>query len=123
MKRLLWLVLAAALISFGSIHAEDLTPDAVLQKMLKGVENADIDQFTYRAESDLKKRVTREVMIRLSGSLGPKLKKGYTSTSIGQLRQQGLVTYLYKLQFKDGADDVLIRLAVRDGAVAGIFFE
>lgn len=107
-------------------HAADnspTTPEAVLKVMLKGVEDSDIDRFTYKAEPELKARVTKEVMIRLGGTLGPKLKQGYSMTYMGQLKQQGLVTFLYKIEFKTAADDVLVRLAVRGDAVAGIFFE
>lgn len=107
------------------VHAEEspTTPEAVLRVMLSGVEQGDLGKFTYKAEPELKARVTKEVMIRLSGSLGPKLKQGYTMTPLGQLNQQGLITYLYKIEFKSGADDVLIRLAIRGSNVAGIFFE
>lgn len=107
------------------VQAEDspTTPDAVLKVMLNGVEQGDIGKFTHKAEPELKARVTKEVMIRLSGSLGAKLKQGYTMTNIGQLRQDTVITYLYKIEFKNGADDVLVRLAIRGGNVAGIFFE
>ncbi len=99
------------------------TPEAVLKVMFSGVEQGDIGKFTYKAEPELKARVTKEVMIRLSGSLGVKLKQGYTMTNIGQLRQDTVITHLYKVEFKNGADDMLVRLAIRGGNVAGIFFE
>lgn len=99
------------------------SPDAVLKTMLRGVEVNDVDLFTQKAEPDLKNRITKEVMTRLSNTFSSRIKRGYTATSLGQLRQQGVITYLYKIEFKDGSDDVLVRMAVRDGLVAGLFFE
>jgi hypothetical protein len=37
------------------------------------------------------------------------------------LNQQGYTVYLWKLEFKDGKDDVLVTMAVRDGKVGGFW--
>ena len=41
------------------------------------------------------------------------------STFLGTLIQEGYTIYLWKLSFKDGLDDRLVQVAVRDGKVAG----
>jgi hypothetical protein len=51
------------------------------------------------------------------------MKKGYKVVTLGTLNQQGCQVYLRKLIFKDGNDDILARLALRDGKVAGFWFQ
>ena len=39
------------------------------------------------------------------------------------LKQQGYAVYLWKLTFKDGKDDHLARMAVKDGKVGGFWIQ
>jgi hypothetical protein len=51
------------------------------------------------------------------------MKKGYEVFQLGILNQQGCQVYLRKLVFKDGGDDLLVKLALRNGKVTGFWFQ
>jgi len=51
-----------------------------------------------------------------------RLKGGCDIDSLGELNQKGFAVYLYRLRFKDGTDDMLGTLTLKDGQVAGIYF-
>ena len=57
-----------------------------------------------------------------SDIIKPKLDGGYEMTSLGELNQRGFEVYLYRLRFKNGSDDMLGTLSLKDGKVAGIYF-
>jgi hypothetical protein len=44
---------------------------------------------------------------KLNRALAPRLAKGYAAISMGMLRYRGYQIYLWKLEYKDGADDDL----------------
>jgi hypothetical protein len=51
------------------------------------------------------------------------MKKGYDATYLGELKQSGCKVYLWKLAYKDGRDDTLARLSLKDGKVAGFLLQ
>jgi hypothetical protein len=59
----------------------------------------------------------------VSTLLSPRMKKGYDTAYLGQLKQQGCQVYLWKLVFKDGGDDTLAKLVLKDGKVAGFWLQ
>ena len=54
----------------------------------------------------------------VSGQIAPHMKNGYVLTYLGQLRQQGCEVHLWKLTCRDGRDDTLAKLVLKDGKVA-----
>jgi hypothetical protein len=59
----------------------------------------------------------------VSIQLSTRMKKGYDTTYLGQLKQQWSQVYLWKLVYKDGGDDTLVRLVLKDGKVAGFWLQ
>ena len=59
----------------------------------------------------------------VSNQLAPRMKKGYECSYLGDLKQQGFHVLLWKLMFKDGGDDTLAKLALKDGKVAGFWLQ
>ena len=51
-------------------------------------------------------------------TLAPRLQAGHELSYLGVLNQRGLRVTVWKLSFKDGGDDHLVTLGVKDGKVA-----
>jgi hypothetical protein len=92
---------------------------STLDKLLKAVESNDYDNFVADGTDVFKAALTKPMLQGVSGQLAPRLKQGYACTYLGELKQQGCRVLLWKLTFKDGGDDTLATLALKDTAVAG----
>jgi hypothetical protein len=117
------LALLFSLVLFGfapvCLPAEQGSPDAILQNLLTAIQSSDIAKFTAQATPEFKTRVTQDILNQAHGLINGKMNGGYTYHYLGDIKAKGDVTYLYKIEFKDGTDDVLARLIIRDGLVAG----
>jgi hypothetical protein len=98
----------------------DETVRPVLDKLLKAVEANDYNSFVIDGTDAFKTGITKKQFEGVSKQVSPRLKKGNTCLFLGELAQQGCRVYLWKLVFKDGGDDVLAKLALKDGKVAGL---
>jgi hypothetical protein len=47
----------------------------------------------------------------------------YDTTFLGELNQHGYQVFLYRLRFKDGGNDMLGTMSLKDDKVGGIFFK
>jgi len=96
---------------------------AVLDKLLKAVETNDYDSFVSDATDKFKSVITKETLERVSSQLSPRMKKGYECTYLAELKQQGYQVLLWKMTCKDGGDDILAKLVLQDGKVAGFWLQ
>jgi hypothetical protein len=90
-------------------------------KLMGAIKVNDRDAFVADATDEVKKRTTQQEMAGLNKELGPRLSKGYQATYLGQLKQQGYQVHLWKGTFKDDGDDLLFRVVLKGGKVAGYF--
>ena len=95
----------------------------VLDKLLKAVEANDYESFVADGTDAVKAGLTKQMLEGVSNQLSPRLKKGYTCSYLGELKQQGCQVYLWKLTYKDGEDDTLAKLVLKDGKVAGFWLQ
>ena len=93
---------------------------ATLDKLLKAVEANDYDSFVADGTVAFKAGITKSTLQSVSEQLSTRMKEGYTCSHLGELKQQGMRVLLWKLTYKDGGDDTLVRLALRNGKVAGV---
>ena len=123
MKCLL-LTLVLALFAGVTLHAEDdALADTFFQKLLAAQVAKDYDGFVADASTGLKAALSKTQFEASSDIMIPKLAAGYEITPLGELNQRGYEVYLYRLRFKNGGDDMLGTLSLKDGKVAGIFFK
>lgn len=115
-----WLVLSAMSCRAGEATEPGRT---VLDKLLKAVEANDYDSFVADGNDVFKAGITKPMLEGVSGQLATRLKKGYACSSLGELTQQGCRVLLWKLKYKDGGDDTLAKLALKDGKVAGFWLQ
>ncbi len=101
----------------------DPSVQKIFKKLLTALQSNDRDAFLADATDAVKKGVTEQVMEGLNKQLGSRLKKGNEATYLCQLKQRGLQVHLWKMTFKDGGDDVVVRVALKDGKVDGFFLQ
>jgi len=89
--------------------------------MIAATENGSRDAFIAQGDASFRADITPPMFSGYSAQVGPRLKKGYSATFLATLRQEGYVVYVWKLEFKDGGDDMLFSLAIKDGKVGGFF--
>jgi hypothetical protein len=112
-----------ALVSFAGAKDPDPAVKKMFEKMVGAIESNDRAAFVAQATDAVKEGVTKEVMDALNKQLGPRLKKGYEATYLCELKQQAHQTHLWKVSFKDKADDIVVRIALKDGKVDGFFLQ
>jgi len=114
-----WMVSAALCLAAG---AEE-TARPLLDKMLDAVMTNDYDSFVAEGTPEVKAGLTRQMLAGVNSQMAPRMKKGYDATYLGELKQQGCQVMLWKLTYKDGGDDTLARLALKEGKMAGFLLQ
>ncbi|MEH2212935.1 hypothetical protein [Nostoc sp.] len=89
--------------------------------LINAVEQNNYTQFISQGNAAFKEGITKQIFTQVSGQLAPRIKKGYSAVFLGNLNQQGYQVYLWKLTFKDGNDDVLAKLSLKDGKIGGFW--
>jgi hypothetical protein len=114
-------------LALGALRAAAQAPqppaelEQTLKTMLSAMQSRSLPDFVAAGDSTFKSTMTKEMLAGVSASLGPRLAQGYTDTFLGTVNQQGYTVYLWKIQFKDGKDDRVVTMAVKDGKVGGFF--
>ena len=111
--------------SMPPVYAGDPDPavQKIFAKLLGAVKTADLNAFVADGTEAVKKGATQEVMDTLKKELGTRLQKDYKASYLCSLKQAGHQVHLWKLTFKDDGDDVVIRVAFKDGKMAGFFLQ
>jgi hypothetical protein len=106
-------------------QAADPAPEVqkTFDKLLSAIKANDRDAFVADATDAVKQGLTPQVMEGVNKQLSSRLTKGYEAQYLCALKQVGHQVHLWKLTFTDGGDDVVIRLALKDGKVAGFFLQ
>ncbi len=97
--------------------------EGTLNTLLAAIATNNYDLLAANAAPALKTRITKENFAQVSTQLSPRLKKGYKPQYLASLKQQGIEVYLWKITFQDGGDDLLARLVIQEGKVAGFWFQ
>lgn len=79
----------------------------------------DYERFISVGSESFKSHLKPDMFHPVSQRLAPRMKKGFTSTFFGELRQQGYMVFLWRLRFDDGGDDLLFRMGMADDKVTG----
>lgn len=95
----------------------------LLHKLLKAVASNDYASFVADGGDAFKSGLSKQMLSLVSTQYAPRIKKGYDATYLGVLQQQGCQVQLWKLVYKDGSDDTLAKLVVKDGKVVGFWLQ
>lgn len=89
--------------------------------LMSALETGDLGSFVAPGDATFAKAMTEPMFARISAQIAPRLKKGYGSTFLCPLKKGGYDVFLWKLSFKDGGDDMVASLSMKDGKVGGFF--
>jgi len=89
-------------------------------RLIKAIAAADHAAFIADGDAAIR-QMTKERFATVAAQLGPRLRSEHEITYLGELRQRGYHVTLWKLNFKDGTDDALASLSMKDGKVGGFF--
>ncbi len=91
-------------------------------KLIGAIENADYENFIADGTPDFK-ALSKGQFDAVSAKFADHLKNRSALTYLGDLKQQGFHVTLWKMTFKDGSDDALVTMSVKDGKVGGFFIK
>ena len=114
------LLLAAASLPLRA--EDDAQAQTILNNMLTAEMAKDFNAFLADADDHLRAALSPEQFEVSANSVGTRLNGGYDLTFLGELNQTGYEVYLYRIRYKDGTDDTLVTLGMKEGKVAGILF-
>ena len=125
MKQLFVLIGAAAILLTGLLSvraADDKQAREIFDKLVAAQLAGNYDAFVSDADDQIKAALTKTQFDAASKLLNERLKGGYSETFLGELNQHGYQVFLYRLRPKDGSDDWLGTMSLKDDKVAGIYF-
>jgi hypothetical protein len=108
---------------FSAVAQDSTSADTMVTKILSAVENNDFKNFIADGDDQFKTTITKQMFEGVNALIAPRMKKGYEVISLGTMNQQGCKIYLRKLVFNDSGDDILAKLVLYHGKVAGFFFQ
>ena len=118
------IIMAATLLTAASLHAE---PDQVTQTIFKTLMEATVsnnyDAFIAECDAPMKAAMTKPILEGASKQIEPRAKQGYEAQYFGEVKKQGYQVHIWRLQFKDGGDDIVATLSVKDGKAGGFFLK
>ncbi len=117
------LVAAFSLCSLALHAADSAQADKIFQRLLAAQTAKDYDAFVADANDNLKAALTKTQFDAASNFMNKRTGGGYDTTFLGELNQRGHQVFLYRLRFKDGGDDILGTMSLKDDKVGGIYFK
>ena len=95
--------------------------NSLLAELLHAIQTNAYDDFVAKGSASFKAAVRPALLPKLSTSLGARLAAGFEPTCLGHLRRGEGMLWLFRLEFSDGGDDVLISMFTDGWQVAGFF--
>ncbi len=118
--RAAWVAFVIAATTHAALAQVPQPVEDTMKRMLSAAQANALDDFVAQADPAAKSAMTKQ-MQDIRQELGGRIKQGYVATYWGSLNQDGYDVHVWKLDFRDGKDDYLLTLAVRDRKVAGMW--
>ena len=93
----------------------------IVVRMIEAVKAESYDAFLVDADANLKTHLSRQQFEGVCGLYAQQLKKGYTLDYFGHLKQRGYLVHVWKITATGAQEDALIKLALKDGKVGGVW--
>ncbi len=116
--------LCAIFLSASTAFAVDVPSPAknTSDKLVSALVHNDYDAFIADGDTAFK-GLKKEQFEAVCKQLSTRFKAGHEVTWLGELKQKGYSVSLWKFTFKDGGDDLLGTLSIKDGKVAGYWIK
>lgn len=95
--------------------------EGIMKSLISAIRANSLPDFVAPGDEAFQAGMTKEMLSSINQSLASRLVQGYATMFLTKLNQQGFEVYVWKLEFKDGNDDVLVFMALKDGKVAGFW--
>jgi len=105
-----------------SAAAEGPSTQGTVDALLTAIATNNYNAFVVNAAPSLKTIIPQETFKQASAGLSPRLKKGYELQYLGSFKNHGAETFLWKITYKDGGDDMLAELELQNDKVAFFWF-
>ena len=112
-----------SLCSFALHAADSAQAEKIFSSLVAAQTAKDYDAFVADADDRLKAALTKTQFDASSNFMIKRTSGGYDTTFLGELNQRGYQVFLYRLRFKDGGDDILGTMSLKDDKVGGIYFK
>ncbi len=103
--------------------AAQVNADVLFHQLLDAQVAKDYDAFVAHGTVELKAALTKTQFEASSDLMIARTKGGFEIAPLGKLNKKGYQVYLYRLRFKDGGDDMLGTMSLKNEQVAGIYFK
>ncbi len=113
--------LLQSVLTVAASAAPDPAAEAIFNRLMTATVSADYDGFTAECDATMKAALTEAKLEEVSKQLAPRLKRGYDAEYLGELRQRGFAVHLWRVRCKDGGDDFLATLSIKDGKAGGFY--
>lgn len=114
----------AAAVMAVSAHAEpNQKTQTIFKNLLTAVVANDYNAFVAECDDNMKAVITRATLSNVSDQIAPRAKKGYDALYFGEMIKEGHHIHLWRLRFKDGGDDVLATLSIKDDVARGFYLK
>ncbi len=120
-KSLLVAFVVQSVLIVAASAAPDPAAEAIFDKLMTATVSADYDGFIEECDATMKAALTKPKLEEVSRQLAPRLKQGYDSEYLGELKQRGFAVHLWRVRCKDGGDDFLATLSIKDGKAGGFY--
>ena len=118
------LIAAAAVVTTVSAFAEpDQATQALFKNLMAATVSNNYDAFIAESDATLKAALSKRMLERVSRELEPRARQGYEAQYLGELNRKGYRVHLWRLKFKDGGDDALATLSVKDGKAGNFLLQ
>jgi hypothetical protein len=112
-----------SLCSLAVYAADDAQAEKMFKRLVAAQTAKEYTAFLADADDTVKAALTKTQFDASSNLMIKRTSGGYGLTFLGELNQHGYQVFLYRLRFKDGGDDMLATMSLKDDKVAGIYFK
>lgn len=123
--QMLFVFLILAMFKGANGQTETPHPDvrSLVIKLLKCIEDDQYETFVEGGSDYFKSRISKEHFHNVSERLAQHLKNGYDIKFLTEFKQADLVGTLWKIEYRDGFDDALVKIFMENGKIAGLWFQ
>lgn len=130
-------VFAALLTVFAAPVFAQTAPDAIEKAALRplpepavrdafdllmiSIQENDYAGFMVAVDEDFKAALTKEIFEKVVNQVAPRLKKGFQTTYLDQLKKNGYAVHVWKIEFDDKGNDLLAELSLKNQKIGGFF--